>query len=901
MTVAYRASGAAGKAAGAGLSITVTIPSGVKEGDLVLASCITDTQDAYTDDTDLTDGWYMLYSLSSSLDADHTWWLWARWATAADEAAAGTGSWTLNLDADDESYIAVIAYSGVDTIHPFLGPVVWGNSRNVNPATPAASSPEDDTLWVVGAGCNYGSGAATISITVPSGTTERINSQHQSGSRTQRIAIADQEIAAAGAHGIGSWTFGTTAHADGFWWALPLRAAGQGYTVPASFDAAASALSPLRLYKFNEDEASPATVVDHGSDGEDGTATYSVGGYVDGPAGEKVYKLGAAGEAVKPTRMTDESITVVAIGRLLTEAGSSDRSTLVMQSTSAGGSNDGWAIHRGGSSNSGTVYFRVNGTTRAMSTPDPNAPGADPDWYFHTFVLDVVNGHQWGLDGFLAEWASSAPWTTDPDLALNDRALNLGADEGSSSANRYWRGEIARIAIFNGALDENDLATLRAGWLVDIGEVSAGGGTAPEDGAIQLNGAYRNMRAKVMLGVGDNAVGTPQPGQWVAGAVGTGLWDDGVATDDGYQWASYRRGFLDVSAYVKNFKTRMGRSGQNETFPAGSAVIRLDNDEGHFSLASGAAVPGEVPIQVGQDIYVLMGSNADASTKVWQGRVRELRETFGHRGKAVVDVVCSDALADLAQVELPPGCPWQEGDGTDTAMDLVLDAAGWPNADTHRLFDATMNHTVDFLDCEGLPALDVMRRIAQAEGGAVYADREGRVAFRERDWLHDTVGATADLTIGATGTGSDLEVRDIGPLTRNLDRVINVATMRRLTGYEGHSQDPDSVGAYGTRAVQREVIAGADWQADTLASRLVTYRAEPQRDYRQITVRPANLTQLQALLALDIGDVIRVTYTHPVESWVLQVDSNLVGVAHSVDRIGTHTVTLQLDSTYQEA
>ena len=331
-------------------------------------------------------------------------------------------------------------------------------------------------------------------------------------------------------------------------------------------------------------------------------------------------------------------------------------------------------------------------------------------------------------------------------------------------------------------------------------------------------------------------------------------------------------------------------------------TVRLMNFEGEWSIPNGLS--NFEDIRPGMLIRWKHSSAADAQ---WTGKIREIREIFDQYGNAYVDLICDGTLASLAAVNLQPvpTVLWPDDTQPDVAFDRVLDAAQWPTGSAWREYRTafTYAHELEAYDVNGQNVLDVLRRIAYAEGGAVVESKTGAVRFEYHTWLTETIGAAIDYEIESDGTG-DIDLRSLGPAVRSHERIINAVTLRRASDPDGpgrSSLDPGSIQRFGRREITRsDVIVNYDIMLETLADRIINYKAFPQREIRRVTLRPATATETTDVMALDLGDVIRVRYEHPTEGWSWTVDSNLVGVAHDFTRQGQWTVTLFLDSTWQE-
>lgn len=389
-------------------------------------------------------------------------------------------------------------------------------------------------------------------------------------------------------------------------------------------------------------------------------------------------------------------------------------------------------------------------------------------------------------------------------------------------------------------------------------------------------------------------------GGFTESAWGTALWEPtglGAA-----EWQDFPYRWFDVAAWMVSLRCVRGRSVFDETFRAGRMVVRLQNFEGEWATPGGVTFAED--LRPGMHIRWAPVNQVTPDVQ-WLGVIRDIREVYDLYGNAYVDLTCDDALAQLAAVTLPdvPTYLWDDLDEPEDAFGRVLDAAQWPSGSTFREYHAPYAHNFEPYDIGGRNALDVLRLLAFAEGGAVYASKAGAVVFQDLSWLTDTIGAAIDYEIESDGTG-DVDLRSLGPVVRTNERVVNAVTFKRpsqSTGAGVSSVDPGSIDAFGRRELVRsDVIVDEDTKLETLADRIVNYRAFPQREVQQVQIRPATATERADICALDFGDVIRVRYEHPHQSWAWTIDTNLVGIGHDFQRDGTWTVTLQLDATWQE-
>jgi hypothetical protein len=185
-TIYYRTS-ASVENAGGSTSISITVPSGVATGDLL----ITSVNAAGTGAVTAPGGWTQLVA---GAGATHYGMLHYRVATAADAAGA---SYTWTLGSTRKATGSMISYVGVDTTAigaPAAG-AGSGTTATYNSVTTAVAN---SMVVLVGSAYNAG---ATVTLSTPAGTTSRSNFGTSGGGSQVRSFNGDFIQAAAGATG----------------------------------------------------------------------------------------------------------------------------------------------------------------------------------------------------------------------------------------------------------------------------------------------------------------------------------------------------------------------------------------------------------------------------------------------------------------------------------------------------------------------------------------------------------------------------------------------------------------------------------------------------------------------------------------------------------------------------
>jgi hypothetical protein len=184
--------------------------------------------------------------------------------------------------------------------------------------------------------------------------------------------------------------------------------------------------------------------------------------------------------------------------------------------------------------------------------------------------------------------------------------------------------------------------------------------------------------------------------------------------------------------------------------------------------------------------------------------------------------------------------------------------------------------------------LEYLQKVEAAEPGAFYVDGAGVLRFRSRLTAQTLTG----VTFSDTG---DIPFVDVS-IDYGVDNVRNQVVINRIGGNILTVTDTPSVDEYGVIAYQiQDSLLADDVQAEALGAWIVGEYAQPSIRIDRITVDVGMLSinQRADLFGLDLGDVVRVTFTPqnvglPIDRYVT-VDA----VEHSITP-NDHRVSLDL-------
>jgi hypothetical protein len=341
----------------------------------------------------------------------------------------------------------------------------------------------------------------------------------------------------------------------------------------------------------------------------------------------------------------------------------------------------------------------------------------------------------------------------------------------------------------------------------------------------------------------------------------------------------------DVTSYVRSVSVRRGRSKETEKFDAGRATVVLDNRARRFD-PSYAAGPYYGSLKPRKAVTIDVEGQ-----RVYTGQVEDWNLDYTVGGDSTASVVASDGMTLLAGRTLTGGTATSQATGARITAVLADAMVDWPVArsdiDTGL---ATLG--ADVVD-PGAPALAYLQSVAASEPGSLFIDRNGTLAFRDRAALQRATGTTfADdgtgipFTAVARTTGTELVWTNVSV----------TYTGGTATASATAAQDD-----YGIETLDWPTLLSTSGQAQDLADFWVgRYSVPTDRIDGLEVVVGENLTAPQrgAVLALEIGDLVSVTFTPNGVGSPISQTLSVESIEHEISDGGTrHTVRLSLSTS----
>ena len=304
--------------------------------------------------------------------------------------------------------------------------------------------------------------------------------------------------------------------------------------------------------------------------------------------------------------------------------------------------------------------------------------------------------------------------------------------------------------------------------------------------------------------------------------------------------------FEDVTSRVRSISIARGKNRDLDRFNAGTLNVEFNNTDRAFDPLF-AASPFAGNIVPRRDVRVLADGTAQ-----YVGKVTDWNLGYDVSGQSVAELQASDGLTFLAQQVLTAGTAAVQSSGDRVTAVLNMPTVDWPvserNIDTGA---STLGADV----FEG-NALTYLQQVELSEGGLLFIDKQGRVAFKDRL----STPTTDNVTVFADdGTGIPFAPALVEYGTEELYNQITVSS----NAGTATSNNALSQTRYGILDRDVQTLLSTLTQVEDYADFLVGRYGEPDYRFARLTVDMANLNSSQkaAMFGLDMGSVIQVKFT----------------------------------------
>jgi hypothetical protein len=305
--------------------------------------------------------------------------------------------------------------------------------------------------------------------------------------------------------------------------------------------------------------------------------------------------------------------------------------------------------------------------------------------------------------------------------------------------------------------------------------------------------------------------------------------------------------FEDVTSRVRSLSISRGKNRDLDRFNAGSLSVEFNNTDRAFDpLYTSSPFYGDIVPR--RDVRVLADGTAQ-----YVGKVTDWNLGYDPSGQSIAELQAADAFTFLAQQVLTAGTATEQTSGARVSAVLSQASVDWPVAD--RVID-TGASTLGADVFEG-NALQYLQKVELSEGGLLFIDKEGRVAFRDRLSTPTTDNVTVFSDVAGSGIPFAPALVEYG--TEQLYNQITVTSgFGTATANSALSQT-----RYGILERDVQTLLSNQTQVEDYAEFLVGRYDEPEYRFARLAVDMDNLTTAQKaqMFALDMGSVIQINFT----------------------------------------
>ena len=340
--------------------------------------------------------------------------------------------------------------------------------------------------------------------------------------------------------------------------------------------------------------------------------------------------------------------------------------------------------------------------------------------------------------------------------------------------------------------------------------------------------------------------------------------------------------FEDITDRVRSVSIGRGKNRDLDRFSAGTLSVELNNEDRAFDpLFTSSPYAGDIVPR--RDVRVSAGSAVQ-----YVGKVLDWNFSFEANGKQSASLEAADGLTFLAQQEMTAGTATPQLTGARVNAILSQPSVDWPVED--RVIDAGNSPLgADVFDGN---VLSYLQQVEQSEGGLLFVDKLGRVAFVDRL----TTPTVDNVTVFADdGTGIPFAPAALDYGTEQLHNQVTVTSPSSTAV----ATDALSQTRYGITALDVETLIDDADTVDGLAELLLSRFKEPQLRFQQIIVEVNKITPAEqaTVFGLEIGDVLQVKLTpgNPPVGAKIERFGQLIQIAHDVSP-DEHLITFGLGS-----
>ncbi|NBU22809.1 MAG: hypothetical protein EBS38_02700 [Actinobacteria bacterium] len=338
---------------------------------------------------------------------------------------------------------------------------------------------------------------------------------------------------------------------------------------------------------------------------------------------------------------------------------------------------------------------------------------------------------------------------------------------------------------------------------------------------------------------------------------------------------------FDVTFRVRDIRVTRGRSRDFSSFPAGEAVITLNNQDRAFDpLYEASPFYGSIIPRRELKIF----SNDEL---IFTGWIDDWNLFYNKSGESLVDAIASDATGILAKQNLNAFTPSAQLTGARINEVLSRPEIDW--GQFLREIDAGVAQVGTQPVPDKTPVLQYLQNVASAEPGALFINKSGNVEFVQKY----APNGTASPLLFSQNTEEGLPFDNL-QVVYGTELLYNEVTISREGGGTAIASALDSQATYGNRELKIDgLLLSTDQQLVDLAVEYATLYSEPEYRFDSFEVKMHKLdpADQNRVLALEIGSIVEIKFTPNDIPPAIDRYLEVIRIDHFI-RLDEHIITL---------
>ena len=338
--------------------------------------------------------------------------------------------------------------------------------------------------------------------------------------------------------------------------------------------------------------------------------------------------------------------------------------------------------------------------------------------------------------------------------------------------------------------------------------------------------------------------------------------------------------FVDVSAYFQTFGIQRGKSRELDKYQAGQASVSFDNQSRVFDPTY------EDSPYYGQIVPKRLVRITASDELQFEGTVEDWNIAYEPGTNSQATLQAFDAFSYLTNVEFGTATYVQET--TADRLNNLLDNIDWSAtkrdiADTGATLSGTAITEPEFV-------LPILQTLSASEPGDLFISRTGDVKLVGRNQAFTSSG----LVFADDGSG--IPYKTIKAIYGSELLYNNIQTTSAAG--TATATNTTSVAIYGERSLVSQTYLSDTGQLEELADYWVTRYADPEYRFEGLTVdlKSISTAQKESVLAVELGDVVRVDFTPSKIPPALTQYGKVIGI-RTVFNTEREEIELMLQST----